>query len=79
MAKISNIKKPIILLTMERYKKIPKKGTKHREQTGRKPAQAGNLRKRIKQTSESAMNRGFLQKNRLCPVIQRQAFTSQEK
>ena len=47
---------------MEREQKKPKKGTKHREQTDRKPAQAGSLRKRIKQTSESAMNREFLQK-----------------
>lgn len=47
---------------MERYEKMPKKGTKHREQTGRKQAQAGSLRKSIKQTSERAINREFLQK-----------------
>ena len=62
MAKISNIKKPVILLTMEREQKKPKKGTKHREQTDRKPTQAGSLRIGRKQTSERAINRAFARK-----------------
>lgn len=47
---------------MERLQKKPKKGIKDREQTDRKPAQAGSLRIGRKQTSERAMNREFLQK-----------------
>ena len=62
MAKISNIKKPVILLTMECEQKKPKKGTKHREQTDRKPAQAGSLRIGRKQTSERAINMDFARK-----------------
>lgn len=62
MAKISNIKKPVILLTMERLQKKPKKGIKDREQTDRKPAQAGSLLIGRKQTYERAINRDFARK-----------------
>ena len=47
---------------MEREQKKPKKGTKHREQTDRKPAQAWSLRIGRKQTSERAINRDFARK-----------------
>ena len=48
---------------MEREQKKPKKGTKHREQTDRKPAQAGSLREAKDEPLQSAMNREFLRKS----------------
>ena len=47
---------------MEREQKKPKKGTKQREQTDRKPAQAWSLLIGRKQTSERAINRDFARK-----------------
>ena len=47
---------------MERYEKQPKFNQIHREQTGRKPAQAGSLREAKDEPLQSAMNREFLQK-----------------
>lgn len=47
---------------MERYEKQPKSNQIYREQTGRKPAQAGSLREANDEPLQSAMNREFLQK-----------------
>ena len=47
---------------MERYEKLPKSNQMRREQTDRKPAQAGSLREAKDEPLQSAMNREFLQK-----------------